>query len=162
MADLSAMAADAGFDAPRTLMASGNLVLGSGEKSADRVARELEREAERRLGLRTVFFVRSAAEWQRIIAENPFEDAAAHDPSHLIVLALADAPAASAEKALNDAIVGRETVRVLGRVAYAVYPDGIGDSKLTAAVIERKLGTQCTGRNWNTVLKLGALASARG
>jgi len=40
-----------------------------------------------------------------------------------------------------------------------VYPDGIGRSRLTSAVIENKLGTRGTARNWNTVLKLAALAS---
>jgi uncharacterized protein (DUF1697 family) len=62
--------------------------------------------------------------------------------------------------ALQKAIVGREIVRAQGRSAYIVYPDGIGRSKLTAAMIEKKLGTRGTGRNWNTVLKLAALASS--
>jgi uncharacterized protein (DUF1697 family) len=31
---------------------------------------------------------------------------------------------------------------------------------LTNASIERKLGTQGTARNWNTVLKLAALAAS--
>lgn len=31
---------------------------------------------------------------------------------------------------------------------------------LTTALLERKLGTRGTGRNWNTVLKLGALATS--
>jgi uncharacterized protein (DUF1697 family) len=62
--------------------------------------------------------------------------------------------------ALQGAIKGREQVRVKGRQAYITYPDGIGRSKLTMAVIEKALGTRGTGRNWNTVLKLGDLAGA--
>jgi uncharacterized protein (DUF1697 family) len=60
--------------------------------------------------------------------------------------------------ALQNAIVGREVVRAKGRCAYIVYPDGIGRSKVTGAFIDKKLGTRGTGRNWNTVLKLAALA----
>jgi uncharacterized protein (DUF1697 family) len=41
-----------------------------------------------------------------------------------------------------------------------IYPEGQGNSKLTNALIERKLGVAGTARNWNTVLKLAALASA--
>ena len=41
--------------------------------------------------------------------------------------------------------------------AYIVYPNGIGRSRLTNTLIERTLGTRGTGRNWNTVLKLGGL-----
>jgi len=74
-----------------------------------------------------------------------------------VLMCLKDAPAPAAVKALRDAIKGRETVKTLGRHAYFLYPDGIGNSKLTIAVIERQLGTAGTARNWNTVLKLGAL-----
>jgi uncharacterized protein (DUF1697 family) len=35
-----------------------------------------------------------------------------------------------------------------------------GTSTLTGASIEKKLGTTGTARNWNTVLKLAALAGA--
>jgi len=36
----------------------------------------------------------------------------------------------------------------------------VRSKKLTISVIEKKLGSRGTGRNWNTVLKLGALAGA--
>ena len=45
----------------------------------------------------------------------------------------------------------------VGRHAYIVYPDGIGRSRLTNKLIDSKLGTRGTGRNWNTVLKLADL-----
>jgi uncharacterized protein (DUF1697 family) len=61
-------------------------------------------------------------------------------------------------EALQAAIKGREIVRAAGRAAYVIYPDGIGKSRLTNAIIESKLGTRATGRNWSTVLKLAALA----
>ena len=53
---------------------------------------------------------------------------------------------------------GPETVEVVGRELYAVYPDGQGNSKLTNALIESKLETRGTARNWNTALKLAVLA----
>jgi uncharacterized protein (DUF1697 family) len=55
---------------------------------------------------------------------------------------------------------GREVVHADGSHLYAVYPDGIGRSRLTNAVMDAKLGTRGTGRNWNTILKLAALAEA--
>ena len=58
------------------------------------------------------------------------------------------------------AIKGPEIVRGEGRQAYIVYPDGVGRSKLTATLIEKKLRTRATGRNWNTVLKLGKLSES--
>jgi uncharacterized protein (DUF1697 family) len=52
---------------------------------------------------------------------------------------------------------GPEIIRADGRQVYLVYPEGIGNSKLTNTLIERKLDLRGTGRNWNTVLKLAAL-----
>jgi uncharacterized protein (DUF1697 family) len=59
---------------------------------------------------------------------------------------------------LQEAIKGREVVRGDGKHLYLVYPDGIGESKLTNVIIEKKIGTRGTARNWNTTLKLLALA----
>ena len=74
------------------------------------------------------------------------------------MMCLRDAPTAAQVKLLQAAIKGRETVRATGKQAYFAYPDGIGTSKLTITMIEKALGTRGTARNWNTVLKLGALA----
>ena len=60
-------------------------------------------------------------------------------------------PDAHAAKALEAAATGPESVRVVGQQIYIVYPDGIAGSRL-------KLDVRGTARNWNTVLKLAALA----
>lgn len=160
MADLSTLLAQLGLADARTLLQSGNLVFRSERRSAAELEHLLEIETERRLGLQTEFFVRSAEELERLIAANPFRKEAERDPAHLVVMFLKDAPAAGAVKALQAAITGPELVRAEGRQAYITYPSGIGTSRVTNAVIEKKLGTRGTGRNWNTVRKLGELASA--
>lgn len=146
-----------GFDEPRTLLQSGNVVFRGRTHAPAQLERLLASEASTRLGLETDFFVRTADEWRAIVARNPFRKEAERDPSHLLVMLLKDAPDAKLMKALQAAITGREVVRAGGRHAYIVYPDGIGRSRLTGALIEKTLGTRGTGRNWNTVLKLGAL-----
>ncbi len=158
MADLRALFTKLGFEDAQSLLQSGNVVFRSDRRTAEELERLLEKEAEKRLGLATAFFVRSAAEWQQAIAQNPFADEAEHDPAHLLLMALKGAPTPAQVKALQAAIVGREVVRARGRQAYLVYPDGVGRSRLTTAVIEKKLGTSGTARNWNTVRKLAALA----
>ncbi len=160
MADLRALLADLGFGDPQSLLQSGNLVFRSGKLTGAGLERLLEAETEKRLGLKTDFFVRTPEEWEAVIESNPFPDEAESDPSHLVVMFLKEAPEAKDVEALQAAIAGREIVRAAGRQAYITYPDGIGDSKLTITVIEKKLGSRGTGRNWNTVLKLRALAGA--
>jgi uncharacterized protein (DUF1697 family) len=160
MADLRDLLTQLGFADTRSLLQSGNLVFRSDGRTGPRLERLLEDEARKRLALQTVFFVRTAREWKAVVTRNPFRAEAERDPSHLVVMFLKDAPEARDVTALQATISGREAIRVDGRHAYIVYPDGIGHSRLTHALIEKRLGTRGTGRNWNTVRKLGALAQA--
>jgi uncharacterized protein (DUF1697 family) len=163
MADLRAFFAEIGFEGAQTLLQSGNVVFRHGSKtSTASLEARLEGETRKRLKLETRYLVRTAAEWDAAIAANPYPKAAAQDPAHLIAMPLRDAPSPAHAAALRAAIVGRETVEVVGRTAYLVYPDGIGPSKLTINVIEKKLATTGTARNWNTTLKMQALAAAQG
>jgi uncharacterized protein (DUF1697 family) len=160
MAELRAMLTDLGYVNPRTLLQSGNAVFAIKAKtSIAALETKLETEAQRRFGMPIPFMLRTAAEWDAIIARNPFPEAARNDPGHLLLMALKAAPTAAAIKALRDGYKGPETIHVAGRDAYLIYPEGVGRSKLTNALIERKLGFAGTARNWNTVLKLAAFAA---
>lgn len=159
MADLRELLTKLGFADARSALQSGNLVFRGRARSSARMERLLETEVEKRLAVQTDFFVRTAEEWGPVIAHNPFPEEAERDPGHLVVFFLKGEADAQDVATLQAAIKGREIVRAKGRQAYIVYPDGIGRSRLTSALIERKLGTRATGRNWNTVLKLRALAT---
>ena len=160
MADLEALLVGLGFTDAQTLLASGNIVFTGGSKTTAALEQTLERAAAKQLGVETDFFVRTAKEWQAIIEANAFTKQARDDPSHLLAFVTKDEVSTAAVAALQKAIVGREVVRAKGRCAYIVYPDGIGRSKLTTAIIEKKLGTSGTARNWNTMLKLQAVAGS--
>jgi uncharacterized protein (DUF1697 family) len=158
MSDLRDFVTALGFADVRSLLQTGNLLFRGGRQTDSALERLLETQAAKRLDLQTDFFVRTAKQWETIVAKNPFRDEARRDPSHLVVMFLKSAPDANAVAALRAAISGRETVVAEGRQAYIVYPDGIGRSRLTNRVIETKLDTRGTGRNWNTVLRLADLA----
>lgn len=156
MADLKAVAERAGLTEARTLLQSGNLVFQT-KKASAALETLLETALAKELDLKTPVIVRSASEWQRAVDSNPFPAEARKDPGHLVLMPLKAAPAKGALAALEAAIVGRERVQLVGKDLFLVYPDGIGPSKLTIAVIEKKLGVTGTGRNWNTTLKIAAL-----
>lgn len=156
MADLRAMLTDMGFTDVRSLLQSGNLVFQGRAQASATLERKLEQEAQRRLDLETEFHVRTKDEWQTVIKRNPFPEAARNNPGHLLMMCFKDAPAAKDVKGLQAAIKDREVVRAVGRQAYFIYPDGVGNSRLTTALIDKTLGLRGTARNWNTVLKLGA------
>ena len=158
MADLRAWIEELGFQHPRTLLNSGNVVFDGAKQSTERLEAKLEAEAKKALKIDTPFVIRTGDDFDRVVARNPFPREAANDPGRLIVIFAKTSLAAANVKALEAAIVGRERVRAEGNHLYAVYPDGAGQSKLTAALIDKKLGCAGTGRNWNTVMKLKELA----
>jgi uncharacterized protein (DUF1697 family) len=160
MADLRDLVTRLGFDETRSLLRTGNLLFQCPSRTCAQLERLLEEEVQKHLHLETSFFVRTAEEWRVVIDRNPFRAEAKRDPSHLLVMFLKDEVNTKDVKALQAGITGREIVRGDGKHLYVVYPDGIGRSRLTNAVIEKKLATAGTGRNWNTVLKLGAPAKA--
>lgn len=157
MATLREMFEALGFSGVQTLLQSGNVVFDGGRRSPAALERLLEGETAKRLGIAAAYSVRTAEEWRDAIAANPYAREAKADPSHLVVMFLKQAPPAANVKALGAAIRGPEYLRAVGRELYIVYPAGIGTSKLTNAVVERTLGMSGTARNWNTVLKLGAM-----
>jgi uncharacterized protein (DUF1697 family) len=157
MGDLRNLCTGLGLLDSRTLLQSGNIVFGSDLRDSAELERTLEVELARRLKIETEFMVRSSGEWKKIVSGNPFPTEAERDPGHLLLMVLKAPVSAQAVKELQAAISGREVVRGAGREVCIVYPDGVGRSGLTISMIEKRLGTRATGRNWNTVLKLDAL-----
>jgi uncharacterized protein (DUF1697 family) len=161
MADLRRLFADLGFIDVQTVLQSGSVVFtGTTGASAD-LEELLEHEAALRLSLATEVLVRDADEWRRIMEENPFGEAAQHDSSHLLVMVLKRPVEAKSVDSLQHAVKGPEQIVKGDRVLYITYPDGIGRSRLTNALIESKLQARGTGRNWNTALKIAALLDAK-
>ena len=161
MAELQAALVAAGFVGARTLLNSGNVVLRS-DLTPAALETFLETEATQRMNLRTDFHVRSAGEWRALTEANPLPEAAARNPSHFIVACLKSAPTQAAVETLRAANPGPEIIHAVGRQLYIDYggPEAMCESKLSSALIDAKLGTRSTGRNWNTVLKLAALAAS--
>lgn len=150
MAALKAACESAGLTDVRTFLQSGNVIF----KSAKKDPAPLIRKA---LDLDVKVITRSVDELKKVIARNPFEGD--RNPSLLIVMFLEDAPSKDAKAALEAAHKGPEEIHFSGHELFIYYPNGAGRSKLTNAVIERKLGMAGTARNWNTVTKLYALAT---
>lgn len=157
MSDLRDLVAGLGFSGVTTLLQSGNVVFQSDRLTGAKLEQLLEKETDKRLGVSADYLVRSAADWKKIVARNPFPKEAKSDPSHLVVMFLKAAPKAKDVDALRAAIQGPEILHADGKQLYIVYPAGIGRSKLTGTLIEQRLATRGTARNWNTILKLLAL-----
>jgi uncharacterized protein (DUF1697 family) len=145
-----------GLQDVRTLLASGNVLFRSGLKDRDKLILRIKQQLERRFDLKIDVILRTLAEVARIVDGGPVLSPRA-DNSKLHVMFLASVPAAAAQTALlkwHKSKELKELVEPRGPEIYLYYPDGVGRSKLSSAVIENKLDTAGTARNWNTLLKL--------
>lgn len=152
MADLTRIAMQTGFEAPSNLLASGNLLFGT-TMSPSEAGAKLEAAILADQGLATDVFVREHAALAAVSAANPFLEEARSAPSRLMAMFLNRDPQGTLQD-LGTACALGEQVRSGPGCLYLWYPQGAGASKLSAALIERRLGVRGTARNWNTVGKL--------
>jgi uncharacterized protein (DUF1697 family) len=150
-----AMAEQMGLKNPRTLQASGNLVVESGKATAT-LENEIEAAMEKAFGLKVAAMVRTPEQWAALIAANPFPKEAAAHPSKVLAMVMKDGIRPGALEACRDLAEGGERVEAVGGVLYFWFPDGQGQSAIFRKATPRLLGMG-TGRNWNTVLKLGEM-----
>ncbi|MDP2343035.1 MAG: DUF1697 domain-containing protein [Deltaproteobacteria bacterium] len=154
MAELKAKLTELGHRNVRTLLASGNVVVDADQTTCAALEKKLEADLHAAFGLSTEVFVRDPAEWDAIVAANPFPQEAKACPSHTLVMAFKETPSTSA-RAFIKAWTGPELVHIADREAFLFFGAGQADSKLNLT----KLGVG-TARNWNTVLKLQAMLSS--
>ena len=148
MAELKAMCEDAGFDAVRTYIASGNVVFASPHAEAA-VRQALEKRLHDYAGKPVGVLVRTARAMADVLEANPFPD----EPGNRVVaIFLDDAPPADT----LEHVRGQDGERIaLGRrEIYVHYGDGMAHSRLAIRAAARG-----TARNMNTVAKLAAMAA---
>ena len=160
VAEQRAMAVEMGLKNPRTLLASGNLVVETVMvPAALEVA--IETEMARRFGLKIAAMARTADQWSALIAANPFAKQAAAHPAQVLAMVMKAGIAPGAVEACRALAESGEAVEAVtlktgGDVLYFWFPDGMGQSGIFKKATPKLLGMS-TGRNWTTVLKLGAM-----
>jgi uncharacterized protein (DUF1697 family) len=95
-----------------------------------------------------------------VVARNPFAARRDIEPSKLLVTFLASDPGQQARERVGRIKAQAEELYPHGRELYVYFPNGMGRSKLTTAVIEKALQVPGTARNWNTVAKLKEMAES--
>ena len=143
-----------GFSKVATLLQTGNVVFESDETGPAQLAGRIAREFEKKFGFYSEVMVRTPAELKEMLSKNPFLNQPEKETKWITVMFLSGSPDDEAKKALLNSYSGPEEIFIDGQEMYIYYTNGIGRSKLTNALIEKKLKVHGTGRNWNTVTKL--------
>jgi uncharacterized protein (DUF1697 family) len=156
MGDLRELLSSLGYEDPRTLLQSGNVVIGADEHPDD-LARALEREISRRFEVKTPVVVRTRKEIAAVVAHDPLRDTVDNDKLYQVSFLSAKPD----PKALREiAAIDLEPERFVhkGREIYAWHAKGIHSSSLARLLSDKRLGVTATARNWNTTVKLLELA----
>ncbi|MGV8928494.1 MAG: DUF1697 domain-containing protein [Brevundimonas sp.] len=159
VAEQRAMAAAMGLKNPRTLLASGNLVVES-DKATAALEADIEAAMDKTFSLKVAAMVRTPEQWAQLVAANPFPDEAAAHPSRMLAMVMKDGIRPGALEAIRAFATAGERVEAVGEVLYFSHPDGIGHSKMAEKAQPRLIGIG-TGRNWNTVLKLADMVGLK-
>lgn len=154
-AQLRVALGETGFEKVATYINSGNAVLRSPDARQKTVARIAAVAAER-FGFSKAIYALTLKEWDRLIANNPFE-VGEGGGKYLHAAVLERDPPAERIAELEAMATGGDGFRVVEQVAYLNTPNGFSNSKL-AASFDKRVGVPNTARNWNTVLKLRELA----
>ena len=160
MEALTTVMRNAGFADAVTYIQSGNVIFTpQGDESATRAAIETQLAAD--LGMTITSIVRTGAELADVISRNPFATST-DDDSRLHVSFLLTEPAADDVAALSAMVAagsfGDDELAVNGREVFLRYATRAGTSKLTGSVLEKKLRTPATARNWAVTNKLAELS----
>jgi uncharacterized protein (DUF1697 family) len=157
MADLRATLEGLGYEDVTTLLRSGNAVFSAPRRSAATLEREIEQALKTELGLESTCLVRTGAELRKVVDADPFGEAASNG-SRYLALFLSAEPSAAALREHDPRALAPEEIRLGDRAIYQWCPNGFLEAPALGPFVEKHLGVRATGRNWNTVTKLLALA----
>jgi uncharacterized protein (DUF1697 family) len=159
MKQLKSACETAGLRRVSTYIASGNLVFDSADTAAA-VKSLIAGLLRDQFGLAgNHVMIRTPDALARVIAGNPFAEAAIERPNHLLVNFLDGRPHADAAATLAG-YAGPERLHLDGDHLYIDYVLGVARPKLPPTFLAKALQVPATARNWNTTGKLLDMARA--
>ena len=136
-----------------TYIQSGNVIFESTVDDFSELEQLIASKIMDHFGFEVTVMVTNLAELQDIVQQNPYPQAEVDSVQPYIVL-LSHLPDPDNVATLSAVDFGNDQWVLKGRTLYIFYADGAGTTKLSNAVIERKLKLKATARNWKTVQKL--------
>jgi len=158
MHELRACFETLGFRDVQTLIQSGNVIFRTASRDMAALTARIEDKIEGSFGFRPRVVLRTCSQLRNTIAVNPFTARDDIDPAKLLVMFLSEAPDTQTMEKVLAIQTGEESMRFCGGELFIYFPNGVGRALLPVAKIEKALKTPCTGRNWNTVVKLLGMA----
>ena len=154
MADLRELYLELGFQNPRSLLQSGNVVFEAADADPADLGACIEAGIGRRFGFEAQALLRTPDAFRTTLADHAFSAEQLERGSHAMIVFLSGAPDEQAVAAWRANNPGREEIAAAADALYVFYTDGIARSKLDTKRIESTLGLVASARNWNTCQRL--------
>ncbi|MGX7926976.1 DUF1697 domain-containing protein [Tsuneonella sp. HG094] len=154
MADLKAAMERAGFANVETVVASGNVLFDRAAAADAKLEGEIARIVKDRFGIATFAAVRTKAELEAALAESPFAGKGEDKLVHVHFLAGQPTNAQFDTLIADHEGRGEEKLAPGTRALHIDFVSGAGNSKLTGAFIERRLGCKGTARNVRSLKRI--------
>ena len=159
MAELKRIFASLGLKNVQTYIQSGNVLFESSRADSVALTKHIETSLHKAVGFEVPVVLRTTAELEAIVKLNPFSkvkpDADAKLYVTFLVEALKTKPKIPLLSPKRDCEIIHLNPREVFTVAFAMPNGRYGESM---AFIEKEFGKSVTTRNWNTVIKILALA----
>jgi uncharacterized protein (DUF1697 family) len=155
MEELRLLYESLGFGDVRSYVQSGNVVFEHDDTDISKLRELIERSISKHFGFEAPVFVRTRDELRTVVENNPLTG---KDETKLHVIFLSNAPANFPLDELARAKDKAEDFACSGAEVYLFCPNSYGQTKLSNAFFERKLGVAATTRNWRTVNALLSMA----
>lgn len=150
MQDLISILKSMGYEGVQTYIQSGNVVLQSKREIGKNDAENISKEIQKKKGFEPNILLLSLDQLQAVVKANPFPTEVGKAMHFFFIESQPHQPQLEYLESLK---IESEEFKLGERVLYLYAPNGIGRSKLAAAV-EKAVGVPVTARNWNTVSKL--------
>jgi uncharacterized protein (DUF1697 family) len=160
MAELRALYESLRLEKVQTYVQSGNVIFETCETDLDRLATRIRTAIKRKFAVEPDVMLRSADAMRSIVARNPFSYRKGIESNKLHVQFLPGKLSAQANTQLKALQLTSEELIPSGREIYIYFSNGAGKSKLPWPKLQKICSMPGTGRNWNSVTKLLAMAES--
>jgi uncharacterized protein (DUF1697 family) len=158
MAELKQTFVTLGYADVATYIQTGNVLFRTPSKSMPALTAAIEGRLAEEFRRSPAVILRTVPDLARVLATSPYPKQGA-DPARHHVTFLSQKPSKERLATFTAPPSGRDELTIEGQEIYVHTPDGYARSKLTGAMLERRLDVLSTTRNWNTVTKLYELAT---
>ncbi len=145
-----------GFENVKTYINSGNVIFETSETDDNKLVAKIEKAIETEFSLKIKVMVRTMAEIEDIIKNNPFAGQFENDKD-LHVLFTDEGLTEEKRELLLSNNKESEQFAVRNREIFCLLRVSVLDSLLGKDYIGKKLKVSATGRNWRTVNKIAGL-----